>query len=326
MIHSVNARRLKRTEFLRRDFANCDWDVWKQSLESRLLENRDEWNDMSVVQLWELFLCNLMELNDQVIPMKRVSTHSKPYWSRELSAKSSVVRVARDAYQARSTPRNKADYVLVKKEFAQLLVTEKNSWIHKRLEGLNVSESAEFWSKYKFVFGSKRENFIGDLKLQGTLLSSNEEKEDLLHQTFFSGEHLQNAEFDQDHYDNIISELPGKLLEPATEDADDQLNQEIETEDVLFAISKQKSGSKATDTYGIHPIMLKNLGYNAITLLCALFNKMLDSSVWIWTDSLTSFIKKDGKPDYTQPGAYRPICISSYVGKIFERILESRLT
>ena len=36
-------------------------------------------------------------------------------------------------------------------------------------------------------------------------------------------------------------------------------------------------------------------------------------------------MKKDGKPNYMKAGAYRPISISSYVGKLLERILETRL-
>ena len=36
-------------------------------------------------------------------------------------------------------------------------------------------------------------------------------------------------------------------------------------------------------------------------------------------------MKKDGKPNYMKAGAYRPISISSYVGKLYEMILERRL-
>ena len=35
--------------------------------------------------------------------------------------------------------------------------------------------------------------------------------------------------------------------------------------------------------------------------------------------------KKGGKLSYAKAGAYRPICISSYVGKLFEKILYLRL-
>ena len=325
VIHTIETSRLKKTESLRRDFASCDWDIWKQALDARLFEEMDRWGEMNENQLWELFLGHLSQINTEFIPLKRVSSHSKPYWSDTLTVKSLDVRAARDTYQARSTPANKKTYNSAKFEFGQMLVIEKNAWIHRRLDGLNVSESAEFWSKYKHVFGARKDNLIGDLHLNGVLIGEDKDKEELLHQTFFSGQHLENADFDEEYYSKIVSELPDKLLQPATDDVDERLNARIETSDVVGAISKQKSGSKATDTYGIHPIMLKNLGYTSISLLATLFNKVLDSARWVWTDSMTSFIKKDGKSDYTLPGAYRPICISSYVGKLLERILERRL-
>ena len=37
------------------------------------------------------------------------------------------------------------------------------------------------------------------------------------------------------------------------------------------------------------------------------------------------FLRKQGKTDYTTPSAYRPITISSYIGKIVERLLDARL-
>ena len=37
------------------------------------------------------------------------------------------------------------------------------------------------------------------------------------------------------------------------------------------------------------------------------------------------FLKKDGKKSYSSPGAYRPISISPYIGKILERIMGKRL-
>ena len=37
------------------------------------------------------------------------------------------------------------------------------------------------------------------------------------------------------------------------------------------------------------------------------------------------FLKKEGKATYSKPGSYRPISISPYIGKLFERILGKRL-
>ena len=37
------------------------------------------------------------------------------------------------------------------------------------------------------------------------------------------------------------------------------------------------------------------------------------------------FLKKDGKKDYSKTGSYRPISITSYIGKVFEQIIAARL-
>ena len=92
------------------------------------------------------------------------------------------------------------------------MVKEKNDWIHKRLEGLNASESTEFWTKYKYVFGAPKDNLIGNLRNGGDLISEEAEKEALLFDTFFTGRHLNNLDFDEEHYTKINTELPQKLL------------------------------------------------------------------------------------------------------------------
>ena len=41
--------------------------------------------------------------------------------------------------------------------------------------------------------------------------------------------------------------------------------------------------------------------------------------------SITAILKKPQKPDYSIPGAYRPIALLSTVGKLLERIVAERL-
>ena len=70
--------------------------------------------------------------------------------------------------------------------------------------------------------------------------------------------------------------------------------------------------------------MLKHLGVNATIALAKLYNLCFSHGIWVWDTSDVIFLKKDGKNTYNEPGSYRPISLSSYIGKIFEKILVLR--
>ena len=82
---------------------------------------------------------------------------------------------------------------------------------------------------------------------------------------------------------------------------------------------------RGTDGYGLNPIMLKHLGNIAKSTIKRLFNLSLQTGHWCWEQQNVSFLRKSGKDSYLEPGSYRPISISSYIGKLLERILEHRL-
>ena len=71
--------------------------------------------------------------------------------------------------------------------------------------------------------------------------------------------------------------------------------------------------------------MLRHLGVRAVELIRTLFNSCLSTGTWVWDTADVIFLKKVGKPDYANPGSYRPISITAYFGKVLEKIIASRL-
>ena len=91
------------------------------------------------------------------------------------------------------------------------------------------------------------------------------------------------------------------------------------------AIKKVNTANKTCDGDGIHPAMIKHMGPLAKSIVLRLFNMCLHKGIWAWRTSKVIFLKKAGKKNYQKPGAYRPICLSSNLGKLLERHMEPRM-
>ena len=70
--------------------------------------------------------------------------------------------------------------------------------------------------------------------------------------------------------------------------------------------------------------MIKHCGPQFKVLL-KLFNAVLDYQIWHWATSNVILLRKQGKDRYDLASSYRPITLSSYVGKLLEKIIEARL-
>ena len=330
------------------DYENANWKAWSSELHSLLSEKlMEEDESLDTFEMSKFFISSVIATSDKHIPLKSGCCHSKPFWSTNLSNLSKELRTAQDKFLAQSTPHNKVVFEKNKVLFKSAIIKEKNEWIHNQLEGLNVRQSQEFWKKYKRIFHKQDESFIGNLECPTTklLLKTDKEKEDAMFTTFFCGKHLEKTAFDNEHYNNVKEDLH-QLMEDnfgipelhrekqrleAGMNVDNpmvdllDLNDEISKNEIRDAIRIQKTADKCKDGDSIHPLMLKHLPSVGIDYLCKLYNLILENGEWVWTDAIVTFIRKTGKPSYLSTGAYRPLSISSYIGKILERILDKRL-
>ena len=313
----------------RNDWKNGNWKDWTLEVEANCwaqqLQQDEEMENGQ--KMWKCFQNIIQTANERHIPQKTICIHSKPYWNSELSNLCKEALEARDRFKIRATPTNNALLEEHTSKFRAALTESKNLWIRERLEGMNIKDSSQFWKQYKRVFGCKSDNYICNLKNQDILVTTDKEKELLLFETFFTGKHLKNQATDLNHeraterkYRNIISENSTQENEEES-----SINEEISLLEIRTAISKQDTTDKACDSDEIHPIILKHLGMEALSMLKFIYNWSLDNGSWLWNMSNVTFIRKDGKSSYMSPGAYRPISVSSYFGKILERIIDKRI-
>ena len=310
----------------------ANWDEWTSHVETKcqaILEDANYNGNLS--KLWDNFIHILQSANSSCIPKKRLSIHSKPYWNKELSTLSLKLQQLRQKFRSRATQSNRAALAETTERFKERLNVYKNDWVHEKAESLNIKQSTTFWKRYKGVFGVQPNNTINNLVYNDDFIHTSKGKEELLYKTYFTGKHLedQGRGISQEYESNVMKKYAEALKDqPTSKEScngnNEILNARIEIWELESSIRNQKD-AKSLDPDQIHPSILRHLGLQAKKVLLTCFNLSLESSEWVWNKSDVIFIRKADKSSYSTPGSYRPLSLASYLGKVFERILDNRL-
>ena len=151
---------------------------------------------------------------------------------------------------------------------------------------------------------------------------------DILQDTFFSGKHLENNNFDKNFKINVENELkeignennPEELFDSAA------INREISLEETEASLEYLKPGKAAGPDKVFTDLLLKaNKGL--VTAIHKLFSMSFrtGSIPLEWKKADVKFLRKSGKKNYNSASAYRPISLTSCLGKCLERIITVRL-
>ncbi|KAL5256622.1 hypothetical protein ACHWQZ_G011765 [Mnemiopsis leidyi] len=315
-----------------------DWFSWTWDIEVKLASNivDDFSSDDTIFELLELISSAIQISTKDNCQKKCVSKHSKPFWTPELTTLSSKLRLDLKSYLTRNTDSGLATYLSSKEQFEEARQQACQQFILSKTKDLNMSQAQKFWKEFNKIFKSSSDQSVEALQAaNGTILTDNADIEEEMFKTFFRAKHLENnlAHFDEDFHQEInglYNEIKNSDFKPYKEmlglfPSSSALYCPVSELEVSSTFKGIKTLAASFDNHEIHQSMLKKLGPNAIYALSKLFSLCLRNGTWMWNESKIVFLKKDGKPSYSKAGAYRPISISPYVGKLFERILAQRL-
>ena len=190
------------------------------------------------------------------------------------------------------------------------------------LSSLGHKRGREFWTSYKALLNTKHEEVSLIRNKEERLLYSPEEISKEFETTFFGGEHMKKQIFN----DATQLQVEVKVNQPHDDPEHDieVFHDKITFVELKNAILKS-SNTKSFDIDGLHLTMIKNLGTKALLFLLNIFNVCWEYHVWPWTESRVVFIRKPNKERYYECSSYRPLSISSHIGKTLERILATRI-
>ena len=341
MIHDVNT---KTAVVEKINLKDVNWDKWHDDLENALniSTNAALSQENDPVLVWEEIHRCIDTVTRNNSTKKKVCKHSKPYWTKELSTLATQYHKAQRCWNKRNTDQNKTNLEMAKDAFDSKRKEECRNFVLQNTKDLNTAETREFWKKFKRLFGKDRDNRTEVLvNSDEKIITEEQDKESFMFSTFFEGSHLKKEEFDKAFYDSISETyatakskgFPGHcdtLLHDAETHGDQSTshvlyNEPIGEDEIRFVLNNKKSNGKSFDMEEIHPMMLKCMGPNTIRALAKLYNLCLSQGVWVWDTADVIFLKKEDKKSYNDAGAYRPISITSYIGKILEKILVLRL-
>ena len=150
----------------------------------------------------------------------------------------------------------------------------------------------------------------------GRLATSKEQITEELRKTFFLGQHLKGRSFDEDHYAEVTRRVRNQDPQINAEHDEELFHEDFSMYELECAF-KDVPQTDAFDNDGIHASMLKHFGIRMKLRLLKLFNSCWHESTWPWNSS--------GKSTYSSSSSYRPLTLSSHVGKLFERMINRRL-
>ncbi|KAI8480560.1 hypothetical protein Bbelb_416830 [Branchiostoma belcheri] len=265
--------------------------------------------DKAVQEAWGEFADILEKTVEECIPLSKPRLRANKLYMNKRAMRARERK--RKAWAKFRQSGKTTDYVKYAKERNKLRsVTRElcSSFEHRMVKDIKNNPKA-FWRYVKSRLQCREK--VGSLiREDGTVAETDGEKAEVLNEFFASV-------FTSEDLTSIPS--IDRLQSPP-------LIQDFEfTEELVLKKLTELNPSKSSGPDGIHPRFLKEMAHHLALPLSILFNKSMEAAELPegWKEAHVSPIHKKGSK--TAPGNYRPVSLTSVIGKLMESIIRDKL-
>ena len=255
-----------------------------------------------------------------------------PWMNEEVKKCKHEVNVAKKKFRRRQTPQNLQSLKEIEEELEKIGDKAKSEWTENLCDKINECKSPkEIWQNFRALTSYQDEDAGGVLPLidlSNNAIFDKTEKCKVLQEVFFGGKHLEKEEFDSNWKAEVEAKVKKLTDEKDRSSKDDieYLIRDITKEETEAALQSLQKG-KAPGCDRVYTDLLIAAGPELNEAIHTLFHKSWKEGKCPeeWKTASVTFLKKSGKADYHLPSAYRPISLTSCLGKCMEKIIATRL-
>lgn len=300
--------------------SNINWMDFDQAVSNRLLPFDNKVTQLNSKEEVETFVCSLTDQLHQVCVETLPAI--KPSNKRDYCSSPELEQLRRETNTLLRRVQRLSDGVL--KQLVQIRLNEKWEIYKKLTETTQLKSVREFfstqtketaWAVYKKLCSpSKLNNSLRTIKTASGWTKDVDETAGCLMERFFPDNTINNQ-----FQESITRRASMSYIEP------DDPNFTMQEVDFVIKI---EDDTKSPGHDAISANIIKQLFRIFPLMLYHLFNKCLNFSIFptAWKSSVVKVIPKASTGDSTSANSFRPISLLPVMGKIFENLINRRLT
>ena len=312
----------KRKKFKQRtrwNFKKANWDLYREESNQKLQSVLTS-DHASVDDLCDQVTKSILEAATKSIP-RGYTKHYKPFWSEELQKAIDRRETARKNLEKDQNDDNKIAY---NRECAKAKLAvnqaKKAAWAKTTGELNMAQDGTKAWSLLNNLSGDNRRQNPKPMMINNETIIEDQKKAEKFNRHFAS---ISKASRLSDQDKAKLSDLKSK--EKAQSVNLETFEEQFTLAELCRAMKKLKK-RKAAGQDKLHNEMIQNLGDTGKKTVLCLINMSWREGVLpkAWRNAVISPILKKGKPP-DDLGSYRPISITSCLGKLMERMINHRI-